>query len=948
MWAVAVALSCGGGLAAVAADAVPPEQVEFFEARIRPVLVESCYPCHSAAAGKSKGGLTLDTGAGVLRGGDSGPALVAGKPDESLLVRAVRYTDPELQMPPKSAGGRLPDEVVADLEAWVSAGAPDPRSGVDGKAPLPGQAAARTHWAFQPVVAPPLPGVRNTRWVQTPVDAFVLAKLEARGWSPAPAADRRTLLRRLAYDLTGLPPSFAEVETFQRDRSPDAVATQVERLLASPHYGERWARHWLDVARYADTKGYVFQEERRYAFSHTYRDYVIRAFNDDKPYDQFLVEQIAADHLVTGEDRSALAALGFLTLGRRFLNNPDDIIDDRIDVVCRGTMALTVGCARCHDHKFDPIPIQDYYGLHGVFASSEEPAEKPLLGPLRETRAYAEYLAARAGIEAEVAEVRRREVAKYLGDERGRVADYLLAAQAAWALPAGTSLASFAGERKVVPVFLDRWLAFLKARQAAGDPVLRPWFALAALSEGQFVEQASAVLGALTQGIAGEITPSPRVLRVLAEARPGSLKEAAAAYGRVFAEVDRAWQDAVEAARKAGTPAPAGLGDPEAEMLRQVLYADGAPSNLPTGEAQGQIQRRIDNLTVGHRQRIEALNWSHAGAPARAMALRDRPHPHNSRVYIRGNPANRGPEAPRQFLELLAGASRAAFTNGSGRLELARAIAARENPLTARVFVNRAWGWHFGVPLVRTPSDFGVRTEAPVQLDLLNWLAASFVNCGWSTKHLHRQIVLSSTYQQAASPDAQTAAADPDNQFLHRVNRRRLEFEALRDTLLVVSGKLDATVGGLPVDLWAAPFSQRRSVYGFIDRQNLPGVFRTFDYPNPDTSSAGRFATTVPQQSLFLLNHPFVIEQARGLLARTDVLTAATDEERVAVLYRTVFERLPEPGDLELARAFLDSASAATTCGSAPGPASAQPTTLSRWEQYTQVLLLSNEVMFLD
>ncbi|HEY0551578.1 MAG TPA: DUF1549 domain-containing protein, partial [Verrucomicrobiae bacterium] len=333
--------------------------VEFFEKKIRPVLVESCYKCHSAQAEKVKGGLLLDTREAVLKGGDTGPALVAGDPEKSLLIKAVRYTDQDLQMPPKDK--KLSAEQIANLEAWVKMGAPDPRTNGVKVAPSVVTDQARKHWAYQPVRSPALPPVKNTQWVQSPIDRFILAKLEAKSLTPSPRADKRTLIRRATYDLIGLPPAPEEVDAFISDTSPSAFAKVVDRLLASPHYGERWGRYWLDIARYADTKGYVFEEERRYAFSYTYRDYVIRALNEDVPYDQFIIQQIAADLLPLGDDKRPLAALGFLTLGRRFLNNQPDIIDDRIDVVSRGLMGMTVACARCHDHKFDPIPTKDYY-----------------------------------------------------------------------------------------------------------------------------------------------------------------------------------------------------------------------------------------------------------------------------------------------------------------------------------------------------------------------------------------------------------------------------------------------------------------------------------------------------------------------------------------------------------------------------------------------------------
>ena len=904
-FALAIALAIQN---APAAEPVPSTaQLEFFEKRIRPVLADSCYSCHSAASGKAKGGLRLDSREGVRKGGDSGPAVVPGKPDESLLIKAVRYSDKELQMPPAKNGGKLSPEKLADLESWVMMGAPDPRpnsaaiSKASGEADLTN---ARQHWAFKPVTAPTVPAVKAKAWIQTPVDAFVLARLDEKNLQPAPPADRRTLLRRVYFDLIGLPPTPGEMAAFLADGSPDSLAKVVDQLLSSPRYGERWGRYWLDVARYADTKGYVFQEERRYPFSYTYRDYVICALNDDKPIDRFLLEQIAGDRLVTEQDKSSLAALGFLTLGRRFLNNENDIIDDRIDVVMRGTQGLTVGCARCHDHKFDPIPSTDYYALHGIFASSHEPAEKPLLGALRETDDYRAFLAKKAGIEAKIEAKAREEVDAFLAKERGNSGDYLIAAHDAPLRRKDASLETFAGERKIQPAILGRWINLLDDPATTNDAVLGAWIAFTKLSATNFATQAAELMARQFKGSNIATNINPLVLAAFTNAPPTSLKDVANRYEEVFKATEKAWTDALANAKKNKVAPPTALADANREAMRRWLQGELAPSALPFAEARQIIERHIDNQTVGLRQEIEALNWTHPGAPARAMALLDNSKPRNSRVFIRGNPGNHGAEVPRRFPAVLANEPRA-FTNGSGRLELARTIASRDNPLTARVFVNRVWGWHFGTPLVRTPSDFGVRTEAPAQLDLLNWLAATFMDQEWSLKKLHRAIVLSSTYQQSSDPMPRNVAADPDNALLHHHPRQRLDFEALRDTLLAASGSLDATTGGQPVDILAEPFSGRRTIYGFIDRQNLPGLFRTFDFANPDVSSPGRFRTTVPQQALFLMNSPFVEQQARRLANRPEIATAAGDDAKLTALHQLLFQRTPTADELRLARAFL-------------------------------------------
>jgi len=894
-----------GFVQGLSAAELSPEQVEFFETKIRPILAESCYKCHSVEAGKSKGDLLLDSRAGVRKGGASGAVMVPGDAEKSRLLEAVRYTDPDLQMPPADEGGKLSDEKIAALEAWVAMGAPDPRTG--GKAHPLDMDAGRQHWAFQPVRKPVPPPVKpSAAGLRTPVDAFVLVALAAKQLKPAPVADPRTLLRRVTYDVTGLPPTPAEMDAFLADPSAENYDRVIERLLASVQYGERWGRFWLDVARYADTRGYlVGNAERRFAFSHTYRDYVIRAFNEDKPFDQFIVEQIAADHLPLGEDKSALAGLGFLTLGRSFLNNQNDIIDDRIDVVTRGLLGLTVTCARCHDHKFDPIPTKDYYSLHGVFASSREPEERPLLGPLVKGPEYQAFLDKTAVIEDKIRAKGTEEVEKYLAGLRAQTGDYLLGAHDAAKLPSTEKFDVFAGARKLNPEILKRWQAYLGEPAGTSDPMLAPWFALAALPADEFAEQARELLATWSTEPASNQAHNAEVLRALTKAAPASLKDVAAVYNGVVKSVEERWTAALAAAEKAGKTIPESLPDTDAEAVRSWILAEHSPSFIKPAAAAEMIKRQINDKTAALKREIEALNWTEPGAPLRAMALVDKAKQADSAVFLRGNPANRGPEAPRRFLEVLSGETRVPFASGSGRLELARAIASPENPLTARVLVNRVWGWHFGQALVRTPSDFGVRTEAPAHRGLLDWLTASFVESGWSVKQLHRWILRSATYRQSSDHQPAAAAVDSDNHLVHRFNRRRLEFEAMRDTVLASAGTLEQRVGGLPDDLLQEPFTTRRTVYGFIDRQNLPGIFRTFDYPNPDTSTAERFATTVPQQGLYMMNSPFVQEQARRLVRRSEVAAAGSDQRKIAAMYRLIFQRAPEPGEAGLAGKFV-------------------------------------------
>ncbi len=935
------------------------EQLEFFEKHIRPVLVENCYKCHSPEAEKLKGGLLLDTREGLLKGGDSGPALVPGNPEKSLLIKAVRYQDEDLAMPPRKGGGKkLPGAQIADLEAWVKMGAPEPRTDETTTSTLKTQRSGTNHWAFQPVKKPPVPAVKNFKsWVQSPVDAFIAAKLEEKGMKPSELADKRTLIRRATFDLLGLPPTPEEVQDFLADKSKNAFARVIERLLGSPHYGERWGRYWLDVARYADTKGYlVANEERRFPFSYTYRDYVIRAFNEDLPYDQFVIQQIAADQLPLGEDparRGALAGLGFLTLGRRFLNNQNEIIDDRIDVVCRGTMGLTVACARCHDHKFDPIPTKDYYSLYGVFASSTEPADEPLLGRVEESAAYQDYLKEKAKREAAVDDYIQENVAKFQAKLRTQVGDYLLAAREAQKRTNKGRLEVVAGERKLTTTVLEHWLSSLAEWSKKHDPIFAPWFAFAALPDKDFPVRAKDLAAKFAANSDAARPLNPFVAQMFAGPPPASLKQAAESYNKLFTETEQHWQEMQESGAKSQAAAPAAMPDKNEEALRQVLYAKGSPNDLSQDELRKILGRTLRTKVTQLQGKVAQLSLTHPGAPARAMALVDKPNPENPRVLIRGNPGNPGPEVPRQFLEIVAGPDRQPFQHGSGRLEMAQAIASRDNPLTARVMVNRIWLHHFGAGLVRTPSDFGVRSDPPSHPELLDYLAARFMEEGWSIKKLHRLIMLSRVYQQSSNDNTRYAQSDPANQYLWKMNRRRLDFEALRDSLLACSGQLDLTPGGQPVDITAAKNSPRRTVYGFIDRQNLPGLFRTFDFASPDTSSPQRFSTTVPQQALFMMNSAFVVQQARHLVTRSEVQQAATEDKRLQAIYEILYQRAPDAEELKLARKFLhaqpenqpenatakDSSSSAKTNRGVP---------LTAWEKFAQVLLLSNELMFVD
>jgi hypothetical protein len=709
--------------------------------------VQHCQKCHGTA--KVSGGLRLDSAQALARGGESGPVVVPGKPDESRLIQAVRRCG-DLKMPPRS---KLKDSEVADLVAWVKAGAVWPRAAATGTE------RGQRFWAFQPIVEPRLPAVKDRAWTRTPVDHFILDRLEKAGLKPGPRADRRTLIRRVTFDLIGLPPAAEEVEAFANDSRPDAYERVVDRLLASPAYGERWGRHWLDVVRYAETTANDANAVMRYAYR--YRDYVVEAFNADRPYDQFIVEQLAGDLLsVEDGDRPELRtrrviATGFLMIGPKALAETDkeqarlDIVDEQIDVTSRAFLGLTISCARCHDHKFDAIPTADYYSLAGIFRSTN---------PFR--------------------------------DE---------------------------------------------------------------------VPNASM------------------------------------------------WQE---------WPLPRGRGRPP---LMVMAVREGKPADL--------------------------------------------------RIHKRGNRHNLGALVPRRFPRVLTPPDQQpAIRARSGRLELARWIASPDNPLTARVMVNRVWQGHFGTALVATSDNFGKRGEAPSHPELLDWLAARLVKSGWSIKAMHRLIVLSATYRTSSRPDEKALLIDPSARLRWRTALRRLDAESIRDAMLAVAGRLDRTVGGnesseflyqagevidrkrdffrpnqvRPEHPWYTR-SRRRSLYLPVVRNALPDVLALFDAADPNAVTAVRNETTVPAQALFLLNHPFVRDQARGFAGRV-LQQSGSDLERIRLAYRLALCRPPREAEVLSAVAFLKRYQALAVASGR----SAEAARSDAWRSFCQTLMCGNEFLYVE
>jgi hypothetical protein len=941
-------LALGCAHFAFAAETAPEptkDGLEFFEKNVRPILAEHCYKCHSIAEKTSKGGLILDSRDGMLKGGDEGPAVVPGNPAKSLLLRAITYTDNELQMPPKKAGGKIPDAKIKVLQDWVKMGAPAPVGAGDKLTGLSQK--ARDHWAFKPVVKPAVPEVKNKLWVHNPIDAFVLAKLEAVGLQPNPTTNPESLLRRIHYDLVGLPPAAEKVYSFsnqyaaavmadaanvQRGQPAKAVdaliAKEVDELLASPHYGERWARHWLDTARYSDTRGLAVDqgnslfEDYRYAYAWTFRNYVIDALNTDKPYDQFIIEQLAADRLPDlKQEDPRLAALGFITVGKRF-DNKDDTIDERIDTTTKAFLGLTVACSRCHDHKFDPIPAADYYSLHGIFASTIEPLQRPVISS-------PDAAAQRADFEKRLKALQEESAAgfyEYIREMRARYNREMAGRLVATTFRRGSAEWGDVNERYKLETPLPD---FEPMRVQIDSPITGPFARCAAIPVAEFAERAPAVIAA---ALADKKYPvNPLIAAALRDLKPKTIDDVALAYQKVYNDAKDSILAHIARCAKPGhssketTPAVAQLANypwpvPDVEsildneeliaMFNSRKFCNDWQNRPIYGGQNNRAPARYFRFT-----QINELRLTHPGVPREAMAVADAASPRDSYVYLRGDRNKRGPVVPRQFLEILSTAPRKPFTEGSGRLELARSIASKDNPLTARVAMNRVWLKHFGEGFVSTPDDFGNMSEKPSHPELLDWLASEFTANGWSLKRMHRLIMTSATYRLDSNPNVNPLVVrkgpvdplklDAGNRLLWRANLHRLDFESIRDSMLKLTGKLSPVVGGQPANITDEPYSYRRSIYGYVDRLRLNDTLSQFDYADPDMTNSKRGSTIVPQQALFFMNNPLSVEVARAVAARPEVVKAMSEDSRINAMFLALFQRRATPSEIRWANDFL-------------------------------------------
>lgn len=1176
-----------------AENEITAEQTEFFEARIRPVLAKQCYKCHSTESGKTKGGLLLDTKQAMLSGGDSGPVLVPGKPDESLILQALRYED--LEMPPTN---KLGADIVADFETWIRSGAPDPRIAVaqPGRKTQPDPSQSLDFWAFQkPAIKQPA-DVQDSKWVRNEIDKYVLNGLEPKRLGHATEADRRTFIRRAYFDLIGLPPEPEAVQRFLKDDSPQAFERLIDELLASPHYGERWGRHWLDLARYAEDQAHTFKA-RMYPQGYLYRDWVVQAINDDMPYNDFLKMQIAGD-LVDKNRPVTLAALGMFALGPVYYQDNGekdqamaDEWDDRLDTLMRGTQALTVACARCHDHKFDPISMADYYGLAGIFASSEY-AELPVV-PEHVIRARRDADEKVAGQQLLIDTYRARLAPSVRLKLVDKISDYLIAA---WELrpspkddkPKKKQVEEIARKNNLDAELLARWVAWLAADEGSGAidqqrPYHKKWQELQATlanekspeSARQLVRQFAGDLQKKVQSLLPEreplqnrfgdnfafisdsnryiaepgviplgnqfddkkgtplktsitsdrfravatnnslgvnrvvqgwgdsaniadgirlnlkllgsdsqthgtvsndawssesggirtegkkcISDSPRTeqgigmhanalitfdLDEIRKAglipaqntmrfrvdRAGINDDAIGQGGRVHMAVviskphtDKSRYDAIIAAQLDGKtakiiendtvyyfegelpkplvadgkyssfdlPVPpnaryvtmivTGAGEPgeentinsdhavfsnvrleyqptdaqiaefkkgqEAAKLAQAdaatvrsdalllseMFDESGVLGLSADKIDGMLApEQSTELQVLQAELAKRTKSAEAIAIPKAHTLTDGDG-HDLKIYLSGDPKKQGEIAKRSIPAVLTGGKRQTFsTSGSGRLELADRLASEENPLTARVIVNRIWAGHFGFGLVRTLNNFGSLGEPPSHPELLDYLACRLVENDWSLKSIHREIMLSATYRQSSSGNTSNQEIDPENRLLWRMNRRRLEIEPWRDAVLAVTGQLDDRLGG-PSGRLDDNF-RRRTLYGSISRHKLDDLLRLFDFPDPNITSGQRTSTTVPLQQLFILNSEFMMKQATALANRLQK-EAATDDARIRRAFDLLFNREPTADELTMAQDFLRS------------PMTDQKEKMTRLEQFSLALLGTNEFAYLD
>ena len=918
-----------------------PEQIDFFEKKIRPVLVENCQPCHSTQL--KTAGLDLSSVEGFASGGESGPLISSVAPDRSRLLQVINYEETP-KMPPT---GKLPSDQIAHFESWVGMGAPWPKrtqvSVSSNETYVIDHSFTKEQenfWAFRPFGNPIVPDVKNKTWASTPIDQFILAKIESQEIRPAPPATKTTLLRRVTYDLTGLPPTEHEIADFLADNSPGAFETVVERLLESPRYGERWGRHWLDVARYADSAGN--DEDVRYPYAWRYRDYVIQAFNEDVPYDQFVHEQVAGDLLPSTEDeeinRRGIVATGFLALGPKAVAQQDkvkmryDVYDEQLDVVSKAILGLTVTCARCHDHKFDPILQRDYYSMVGIFASTRSfanpetrPVSSLLFKPLVGAKTYDAYLKHRDSIiakEFKIADISTRSVNKHNQNYYPRVKEYMLGARSVYA--EGESLSAVSARASLDETVLSRWITFLKPKQDNPE-YLTAW-------HGVNTDTVEAIATRYQEKFDVQTVEWARRIDLWLES-----------YRMHFREDKKC---------SFCTPDP----KPSTENFRDAFYyAVNFQENGPFFLSE-EIQRAI--LPAESRQTVQQLRIAlkqlardTPREPEMACAVEDKAESTEQHIFIRGNHHNPGEKVVRGYPLILGGETIPSEKMGSGRLELARWLTRPDHPLTARVMVNRIWQRHFGRGIVTTPSNFGSTGALPTHPSLLDYLARRFVNSGWSVKQMHREIILSSTYQMDSIPSTKQIAIDPDNALFSRFNRRRMDVEEIHDGMLLIDDTLDVTMGGTLQKGFGTDGENsykrlsinpdkinRRAVYVPLRRANLPTLLNLFDFGDATTSQGRRAETNIAPQALFMMNSDFVAKRA-GNLASNLLEDKRTASERMERAYLIILNRQPDKDEIDVGLSYV---------GNLTGEPNAIFSEKEAWSSFCRILLASNNFIYVD
>jgi cytochrome c553 len=915
------------------------DQTDFFEKQVRPILVRHCAACHNAKAGIA--GLDLSSAEGFQRGGESGPLIDREHLRESRLLKVIGYQE-KLKMPP---AGKLKDEEIATLTAWISVGAPWPntktQAAIVSEAKATNRSSARgfseaekKFWAFQPISHPELPVVRNRSWVKTPVDAFILKKLEEKELVPAEPADKLTLLRRAAYDLTGLPPSETEIREYLADNSPEAFKKVVERLLASPRYGEKWGRHWLDVARYADSTGN--DEDHRYPYAWKYRDYVIETFNKDLPYDQFVREQIAGDLIEPenspGVNRRGIIATGFIALGPKAIAQQDkkkmlyDVYDEQVDVTTRAFLGLTVACARCHNHKFDPILTKDYYSMVGIFASTRSFSDplafvsQSLYKPLVAKQEYDLYLARKKAHEVEVKRwqdemsgIVDHAKDKLIAEQAERLAEFMSAAHSVY--HEKKDLRAVAGQRQLDEGLLKKWVDYLQPGKV----------------KQHLLEWHNSPPDELAR-VAGDY--QKRFLARLAEWKVEEGK----------------WRASYEEAARGGKELPS---RPEFtagkdRFFHEVYFGKGPFSVTPEDQTRFSADQaqRLSEI----KKELAELKKKAPPEPEMACAVEDGEIT-NQKVFIRGDYHNEGEDAPKGFpLILSAHTKQPLIKSGSGRLQLAEWIIQPEHPLTARVMVNRIWQWHFGEGLVRTPDNFGKMGEQPTHPQLLDFLARKFIESGWSIKAMHRLIMLSSAYQMSCEGSDRSFHADPENRLLSRFNRRRLSVEELRDGLLAIDASLDLTIGGTlqsgtgtdgendNMRLSLNPEKlNRRTVYLPLRRANLPTLLNLFDFGDATTGAGKRQLTNVATQALFWMNSEFLTERSKNFSRSLIEQKGLSDDDGIKLAYICILNREATKEEVLQGLDYLSKFKQQYSKDK-----------LDAWQSFCRVLMSSNDFIYVD